>query len=449
VSEFQDQTILHPLGGAMLLASVAMMLFGGRRSALLGLLVLVMFVSSAQRVAVGALDFHLLRLAALGGFARILLQREYQQVQPMFLDAAVCMHAVLVTMIHVMLHGSVAALIFRFGTMFDAIGVYVLLRCLIRSQEDVRWCLAIVAWLTLPVAVAFGLEWMTQRNIFAVFGGVPEITMVREGRLRCQGAFPHPIIAGCVFACLAPLLATRLWDQTASRVLTIGSLAACGWIVLCTASATPLTGFMAGVGAWMLILLRRYLSVLRWMALGAVVMLHVVMQAPVWSLLARIDLVGGSTGRHRFLLIDAAVTHMGDWFLLGTRSTEHWGHYLTDITNHYVLEAIRGGALGLAAFIAIIVMCFSNIGRALRAAHDERRATMLAWGLGASISAHCVMFLGVSYFGQVMFFWTLGLAISATLVAPAAAVRHVARARVHSASPTRSVSVGLPYGVVR
>ena len=52
---------------------------------------------------------------------------------------------------------------------------------------------------------------------------------------------------------------------------------------------------------------RRYLG---WIRLGVVLMLvalHFAMKKPVWHLIARIDIVGGSTGWHRYNLINKAV----------------------------------------------------------------------------------------------------------------------------------------------
>ena len=40
------------------------------------------------------------------------------------------------------------------------------------------------------------LEHLTGRNVFSVFGGVPEFTVIREGKLRAQAAFAHAIVAG-------------------------------------------------------------------------------------------------------------------------------------------------------------------------------------------------------------------------------------------------------------
>lgn len=47
------------------------------------------------------------------------------------------------------------------------------------------------------VAVFFPIASRTCQNMFASFGGVPPLTDVRDGRLRCRGAFAPAILAGC------------------------------------------------------------------------------------------------------------------------------------------------------------------------------------------------------------------------------------------------------------
>jgi hypothetical protein len=45
----------------------------------------------------------------------------------------------------------------------------------------------------IPLAVLFAVEMTTGRNLFSVFGGVPEITIIREDRLvvRDRSGIPY------------------------------------------------------------------------------------------------------------------------------------------------------------------------------------------------------------------------------------------------------------------
>jgi O-antigen ligase len=146
------------------------------------------------------------------------------------------------------------------------------------------------------------------------------------------------------------------------------------------------------------------------------------MQAPVWYLIAKVsDLVGG-TGWHRSYLIDQAVGHFNEWWLIGSSYTAHWapaGEVLTvdpnnmDITNQYIAQGLHGGVLGLGLFIALIVTCFKAIGRFVRSGEGTLPRGKLAWALGVGLAAHCTAFISISYFDQsIMFLFWLWAAIA-------------------------------------
>ena len=72
---------------------------------------------------------------------------------------------------------------------------------------------------------------------------------------------------------------------------------------------------------------RKYMRLIRWGALFGIVAVAIVMNAPLYYLIARIDLTGSSTGYHRAALIDAAITHANEWWVGGTDHTRHWMPY--------------------------------------------------------------------------------------------------------------------------
>ena len=173
----------------------------------------------------------------------------------------------------------------------------------------------------------------------------------------------------------------------------------------------------AGLALWKF---RKHMGQLQAAAVLGLTALHLVMNAPVWHLVSRIDLVGGSTGYHRYKLIDSAIANFSDWAVLGTKSTAHWGYGMQDVTVQYVLEGVRGGVLTLGLFIAVLVIAFRNIGNAVRALPDQDPRAKIAWAVGVSLGVHAVTFLGVSYFGQVTMIWCLSLALSASVASSAA-----------------------------
>src|SRR5439155_18255601 len=172
------------------------------------------------------------------------------------------------------------------------------------------------------------------------------------------------------------------------------------------------------------------LRMFRWAAGLLIIALDLVMKDPVYYLLARIDITGGSTGWHRAALIQAAIEHMHEWWLAGTDYTRHWmpsGIYAnaihTDITNHYLMMGVYGGLPLMLLFIWVIFAAFGIVGKALlvnQNAPIERQ--FLIWILGSILVGHVTNFISISYYDQSVVFLDLLLASIGTLPATKPAV---------------------------
>lgn len=423
-SEYHGVTTVHPLGlAAVVVLGLATILLP-RRYATIPMLIMASFVVPSQRIVIMTLDFNFLRLMVLFGWARVLLRAEHAGFRWHPVDGLLIAWGVTKTVAYTTLHGS-SGFVFMLGSSYDAVGMYFLFRWLIRDWSDLVGLLRGVALIAVPVAASFTFELATGRNLFAIFGGVSPFTAVRNGELRAQGAYAHPILAGTFWATLLPLILALWWRGLSGRVLaSVGAVSALFIVVACN-SSTPLAAAAAGIFALTLVSARRWMRAVRWGLVFTLFGLHLVMNKPVWHLISRIDLVGGSTGWHRYYLIDQAINRVNEWALVGTRSTAHWGHQLFDVTNQYVLEGVRGGILTLALFIAVISFAYRAVGRTLRRMEGGDRAQMMmAWSLGAALFVHTMAFIAVSYFGQIIVVWYLTLAAIVSLrqgveVAPA------------------------------
>jgi hypothetical protein len=67
-------------------------------------------------------------------------------------------------------------------------------------------------------------EMATGRNAFASFGGVHEIAQMRNGLLRCQGPFAHPILAGTFGATQLPLFIALWFQEGRSKLLPLAAM---------------------------------------------------------------------------------------------------------------------------------------------------------------------------------------------------------------------------------
>ena len=82
--------------------------------------------------------------------------------------------------------------------------------------------------------------------------------------------------------------------------------------------------FFAALCALALWKARTWLRAILWLGLIGILALDAVMNDPVYFLMARIDITGGSTGYYRAALIRSAIEHLSEWWLVGTDYTRHW-----------------------------------------------------------------------------------------------------------------------------
>jgi hypothetical protein len=228
------------------------------------------------------------------------------------------------------------------------------------------------------------------------------------------------------------------------RLGTICSL----FIVAACSSSTPILSVLVAVTGVALFPWRRHRTRM-WIGLFVLLMsLHAVMKAPVWSLMQRIDLIGGSTGYWRYQLFDAFVKNFSKWYLLGEPDPLSWGVWvMRDVTNTYVAQGLTGGLLTLIALLLVLIFAFGNVGRALNARSIARslKRQWICWCIGVAICIHAVTFFGVMYYGQtiVVLYIELSLASSVYIFAKRDARKQRAKKRVLEAQRPRRDIVGV------
>lgn len=415
-TEYYGRTTIHPLALTVFICLSIYAIFASKHKLVLPFILITCLIPSAQRIVIAGLDFTLIRLLLVIVWIRIFLRNEIpQNFRSNPLDAWILIYVVISTLTYTVLFSSVSALVNRLGASLDALGLYYLFRIQVHSIHDFKRIISWFCTVGMVVSVFFFIERITGRNFFSVFGGVPEITAIREGRLRCQGAFVHPIIAGVFWASLLPPMAGLYLIETshrAKRHFARGMFAAI-LIIFLSSSSTPILGIAFGLLGGGLFLFRRYMKLIRWSLVILYIALDIAMEAPVWHLLSRINVLGGSTGYHRYLLIENTVRHFKEWWLVGTRSTTHWGHLMFDITNEFIAVAVSGGLITLLVFLILITSGFKNVGRMLRI-ESSKKEKYFYWSIGTMLFVHITSFFAVSYFGQMGFLWYFTLAITAT-----------------------------------
>ncbi len=358
------------------------------------MLLMACFVSTSQRIVIATLDFNFIRIMLAAAMVRIIARNEQAGMRFTQLDRLIIAWVLVGTTISVLRVGTFSTFIFKSGTAYDTLGLYAVGRVWLRRGMNLQALSRSIALISCIAVLGYLRESLTGRNIYSIFGGVSEFTGLRDGRLRCQGPFAHPILAGAFWVGFMPMIAIQLRAARGRLRASIGLLSVLTITFLCS-SSTPLLGAIATAGFGALWVLRRHSSFMRWGVAATLVALHIIMNGPVWSLIARASVVGGSTGYHRYKLVDSFINHWTEWFLLGTNSTAHWGWFLFDVANQFVKEGVQGGFVTLALFIMILMRAFSNIGVQIRGASSRLHAVSM-WAVGTAIAAHCVMFIGIS-----------------------------------------------------
>ena len=395
--DFFNQTTVHPIGLAVLGILSLLTCIVNRRHMLLPLLVLACIVPQGQRVVIATLDFNFIRILLMVGISRVLLLGEWTHLKPKALDRLVVAWTVIGSVGYVLQVAEFSAVVYKLGLGFDILGIYFMCRVSFRDWRDVDIAVTGLAIMACISFFFFAIEKKTGRNPFSVMGGVPQFTGIREGKLRTQGPFVHAILAGCFWALLLPLVVAKIQCKNNwQKLLGVAGSAAIISIVLFCASSTPLIVVGCNLIGWSLYAFRWHMRTIRWCVFVGLISLHMYMKAPVWHLISRVDLAGGSTGHHRYQLIQASIDNFHEWWMCGIKSTAHWGHFLFDVTNQYILEGVRAGFLATLSFLMVLVYSFKHVGDTWPRVNRNGYLRFLSWSLGMSIFSHLTVFLAIS-----------------------------------------------------
>jgi hypothetical protein len=424
-NDLDQASYVHPLIIVAMVIAVALMLLLSRRRVIIPFFSAGILIPLDQVLLVGPFHFQMLRVLILFGWIaavknKVVSGTSFLGTKINMLDKLVISFVVFDAVDYVILRDfSGQAFVNRFGAVYTVIGIYFLLRALIRDERDVVLTIKVLACVSAVIAVTMVIEHITKQNPYAYLGGsrawTRQLLMVRDEKLRAMGPFQHPILAGTFGGISLPLF-IALWLKNCRSYAVVGVTSATV-IVLASASSTPILGYAFGLLAIACWPLRKQMRMIRWGIVVVLVALHLAMKAPVWALIQRVDIVGGSSGFHRYYLVDQFIRRFWDWCLLGIKDTDSWGAFMWDHANQYVAVGTTSGILPFAFFIGILVSGFSRLGKARNRAR-EKRDRLVLWVLGAALFADVVSFFGISYVDQIMLVWWGLIAIIQAATAP-------------------------------
>ena len=391
-----------------------------RQWAPLPLLAGACYVTIGSSIEIGPFHFMMIRTMVAVGIIRVTIRGERLVGGVNGLDWEMILWAVW-ALISSLLHSDVSeALVNRLGLIYDACGIYFLLRIFCQSLDEALSLCRITAVLLIPMSIMILAEKITGKNLFSLFGGISEVSEIRDGRIRAQGPFAHSILAGTVGGACVPLMIGLFQQYRKTAVL--GTLA-CFAIVFASASSGPIMTLFAGIGGVMMWHFRGRMRIFQSLAILSYAALDLIMNAPAYYIIARIDLTGSSTSWHRAALIEAAFAHLSEWWFAGTDYTRHWLSYgvswssaHADITNYYLKMGVWGGLPLMVLFISQLAIGFAYVGRTVKQVSVfYPQYGFMIWTIGVSLFAHSTAFISVSYFDQSFVFIYLTLALIASI----------------------------------
>jgi hypothetical protein len=428
-------TFLHPLVVVWMLVAIVLILAVPRKKAIVPFLLAIFTIPMGQVVVVGGLHFTVLRILILVGLLRAVVFKVRASgrwfatgFNPT--DLFVVLWTVSAFIVISIQWMNAQMLIASLGNFLEALGGYLVVRFFITDGEAVRRTVTVLGVICAIQGVCMINEQITGFNVFNWLGGVgtPVEFTIRDGQLRSSGVL-GPLGVGAIAGIVIPLF-FWLWTEGKSRMAAFAGLAGAMAMLITTRASTPwmtFGGSLLGLCFWPL---RKRMRIIRWGFVLILVALHLVMKAPVWHLISRVDLTGSSSSYHRYTLINQTIRHFSDWWLLGYRYYDTWDWDMWDTSNQFVATALSGGLVTLIFFIMVLSRSFGAIGTARKRVNGDRKQEWLLWCMGSALFG-----LVVSCFGIAFYLVQMQILLSALLGCISVATFEARRAAVQSVEP--------------
>ena len=397
---------------------IAVIVFGGRRLATLSLLAGVLFLSQLAHLDLAGINVFPMRLLGAVAFSRVLLRGEFTQRNANRLDRAVVTTYVFIAVVAIgrsLITGGAGLATTQFsvtdqiGNLADTLFIYFAFRGLLKDREDLTRVLSGLAVMLVPYVALLMVERTTGNSPFAAVGGWARIDLY-DVRVRCVGSFKHPALLGSFGASFFPLfLALSIWPKT--RPIGFLGSGACLAVVLLAHAGGPVSMLLVGIGGWLLWPLRRDTRRIRYWILTGLCLSSIAMRGPPWWLMEKASRVFGlgGDGWHRAEVVNIAVDHISQWWLIGMplALTHDWFPYriggAADITNYYVAIGLDSGLFGIVLFIVLLTRAYRQTGYAIAGSisSENGSAALMAWAVGVTLTTHVVNFFAITYFDQM------------------------------------------------
>lgn len=378
------------------------------------------------RVSIGTIDISVGRIVVTVLLLRCLnndqLRSQFKWSQ---LDKWIALSMVVYVGMTLITQPTFASIENRGGFLIDSWFTYLVTRFIVTDREKLISIIKCIGIALIPLAILGCVESITGWQPFVPLRrfrpwnpmtGTEEIRReMRWGLTRAVGPFSHPILFGSGFAIFLPLIYYLRHEKNNWRTFAY------------MLSAITVVGALSSMssGPWVMIIVILFCLVMenfkQWLKpmlkffILSCIVVEILSNRPLYHVIfSRASQLGGA-GWHRARLIDVAISHFSEWWLAGYGGKDPgWGHYFgmsfTDVTNEFILAGVRYGVAGIIILCIVLIVAFRGLISAhKKTTHPADRS--LYWALGCILLSVTVVWMSVSFFGQLipLFYCVLGI----------------------------------------
>ena len=385
---------------------------------LVPIIIAMCFLPADKSIKIGSLDFQALRIIALVSLLKILSSPPQNKLIYNTIDKLFISYNLFGSIIYIISSTyTFNAFLYKGGVFIDSILLYIVFKHCIQSKETMLLiCKTFSLCIIVLLPFAF-FEFFTATNLFAFLGR--SSIAFRDGEVRVACTFSHSILFGSFAAALFPVL--WAYYMIKKSFLKLIPLIGCIFIIYACSSSGPIIACAAGVCFLSFFKWKQQSNLLSKLIFLISIFIHFAREKPIWHFIyVRISIKGSSTGWHRYILTEAAVDEFWSWWLLGFGDRDPGWHLkywprthakFTDITNHYILEGVRGGFFTMIIFVTLCYKTIKTLGT-ISILEETKEDQWLWWGFTVMMIVHCVTFLSVAYFGQITMLLYLNIAVA-------------------------------------
>ncbi len=301
----------------------------------------------------------------------------------------------------------------RAGFLMDTWCAYLAARFIVTDRSKLISIIKCISIALVPLAILGVIESATGWQPFAPlwrfspwFKGGRFVSEGRFGLARAVGPFSMAILFGGVFAMFLPLIYYLRHEKGDWRFLTyiISGIALLG--ALSSMSSGPWVMVIVVVFCLVMERHKQLVKPLFIFLVFSCISIGIASNRPFYHVIASWANPLGGAGYHRAKLIDLAIEHFDEWWMVGYGDKDPgWGPHLgmgfTDITNEYIIKGVRYGILGVIALCVVLAKAFRGlISTYRRMTHPAMKS--LCWAFGSLLFSVAVAWMSVSFFGQLM-----------------------------------------------